>query len=980
MKRFFCLVFTCLMAMLVSRAAFASNFLDLPIIGDDYSLYQGWFYNTTSITGSTTHEGIDFYCNLDDPIVAAADGVAMAAYGGGYGNLVRIRHSNGMETLYAHLNSVVSSIPYMGNTSGDRNDTNYSSWTTVSAGDVVGYCGSTQTNTIHLHFELTTSGYGPACGCRVDPFNIKSTVGVYPDDDTTASEVSGHYWGTWPPTYVGPTCTLETRDAYTDPRPMSLTTVSENGSAYDFHQYYVQDREYHLLNIGDMNTATRTYSNPVILAQGSVAYHYQWLNGDVNGDSYDDIVEIQHLSSTQFSEVVWLSNGDGSFQSQVVWQTVTTGLLTSGQNHYFLGDVNNDGKDDVVIGRDEGAEVVIWWQCLSSGSSFNACSYWNGDSERVTAGKFWDNNVFLLGDVTGDGKADLVRGYNTAGQTDPCSTTSTYDLADGYSLRWKVLPGGSSTLSDFWGTNSGCLSSAYLLGDEDGDGKQDLVEVRFEDAKTGHVYVRTSIGTGFNDAESWKNDFGSPNMNYASYDVMGDNSRDALLSHSSGSGQKIKVVRASDQGYFKRGHTYSNEIGITGSGTWLPGHYGDLELLNGTEQVCASSGASTFSYSYTDGTLWDVDGTVYEFWTSDEAWHGYGSSDAFDACGNDWDSIEEVSSSVFSWEPVGSVISNSYECGVTHQNDVYAWNGTVYKISGSGTKQGFTSPGAFLGCGYAWGDLDFLSSEEYSILTTLSDGSAISYVGDCGYAEDLIVREVTTGALVQWTMDGSTVASWSSLGSSSLEWEVVGAGDFNRDGSLDLLWRRLSSPYDLYAWLMDGSTVSSSVLVSSSTDSGWVIRGVFDFTYDGEPDILWKNQSSGALSLWEMNDTSYVSSITVASATSTDWDIRAIGDLTGEGDPDILWRDSVTGALSLWEMDGTSYVSSITIASSSSLDWDVEAIGDYTSDGENDLLWRNPDTGDMAVWEMSGTSYVSFVSMAWSSPAWDLVAAGKMAE
>ncbi len=86
------------------------------------------------------HKGIDLNLNTGDTVVAAWSGkVRYAKYNaGGYGNLVIIRHSNGLETFYAHLSKVLVA----------PNDE-------VSAGDFIGLGGNTgHSYGAHLHFEV----------------------------------------------------------------------------------------------------------------------------------------------------------------------------------------------------------------------------------------------------------------------------------------------------------------------------------------------------------------------------------------------------------------------------------------------------------------------------------------------------------------------------------------------------------------------------------------------------------------------------------------------------------------------------------------------------------------------------------------------------------------------------------------------------------------------------------------------------------
>ncbi len=57
------------------------------------------------------HQGIDFAAGTGTPVLAPADGVVVEARRwGGYGNWLRIRHANGLETGYGHLSRYGSGI------------------------------------------------------------------------------------------------------------------------------------------------------------------------------------------------------------------------------------------------------------------------------------------------------------------------------------------------------------------------------------------------------------------------------------------------------------------------------------------------------------------------------------------------------------------------------------------------------------------------------------------------------------------------------------------------------------------------------------------------------------------------------------------------------------------------------------------------------------------------------------------------------
>ena len=105
------------------------------------------------------HQGIDFAAGSGTPVVAPADGVVVEARRwGGYGNWLRIRHANGLESGYGHLSRYASGVR-----AGQR----------VSQGQVVAYVGSTGASTgPHLHYEIWRRGQ------RINPAGIRTQEGT----------------------------------------------------------------------------------------------------------------------------------------------------------------------------------------------------------------------------------------------------------------------------------------------------------------------------------------------------------------------------------------------------------------------------------------------------------------------------------------------------------------------------------------------------------------------------------------------------------------------------------------------------------------------------------------------------------------------------------------------------------------------------------------------------------------------------------
>ena len=89
-----------------------------------------------------------------------------------------------------------------------------------------------------------------------------------------------------------------------------------------------------------------------------------------------------------------------------------------------------------------------------------------------------------------------------------------------------------------------------------------------------------------------------------------------------------------------------------------------------------------------------------------------------------------------------------------------------------------------------------------------------------------------------------------------------------------------------------------------------------DFLNDGTSDVLWRNQSNGALTLWEVSNTGVVTANSVTFAgnpvvPSPAWSINAISDFTGDGNSDLLWRNQNTGAMAEWLMNGSTITASV---------------------------------------------------------------------
>jgi murein DD-endopeptidase MepM/ murein hydrolase activator NlpD len=108
---------------------------------------------------SKMHTGIDFAAPVRTPIYAAGNGV-IEEIGpkNGYGNYVRVKHNQQIETAYAHLSKFGEGIRRGGR---------------VQQGDIIGYVGTTGRSTgPHLHYEVLRGGR------QINPMSVDLPTGV----------------------------------------------------------------------------------------------------------------------------------------------------------------------------------------------------------------------------------------------------------------------------------------------------------------------------------------------------------------------------------------------------------------------------------------------------------------------------------------------------------------------------------------------------------------------------------------------------------------------------------------------------------------------------------------------------------------------------------------------------------------------------------------------------------------------------------
>jgi len=184
------------------------------------------------------------------------------------------------------------------------------------------------------------------------------------------------------------------------------------------------------------------------------------LTGDVNGDGKSDLVWMFTYQSTLY-RVVYLANANGDGFTEISLQDDTFNN-TWQDNQYLLGDVNGDGKADIVhtykTGDNNGRTVYL--------ASAAGTSHIKKDSVSPNEGVAnHSHRRFSIVDLNGDGRSDLIYTYNNGVIFGWKNYTANMD-GEGFTLQ----ESNETTDSDPTHQNH-----AYQLGDVNADGKTDLV-------------------------------------------------------------------------------------------------------------------------------------------------------------------------------------------------------------------------------------------------------------------------------------------------------------------------------------------------------------------------------------------------------------------------------------------------------------------------------------------------------------------------
>jgi len=230
---------------------------------------------------------------------------------------------------------------------------------------------------------------------------------------------------------------------------------------------------------------------------------------------------------------------------------------------------------------------------------------------------------------------------------------------------------------------------------------------------------------------------------------------------------------------------------------------------------------------------------------------------------------------------------------------------------------------------------------------------------------DLLLRNLSYVGIWDYEAGGAYTPRY--MGLVDYPWDVVGAGDYNADGTSDILFLHPSTGAIGY-WAVVNGALSEFIPLRWSTGAEWHVvssRKRSDFDGDGRDEILWQSDA-GQLGMYVITgDGPEEFEWVVLGTFDPAWKVIGTGDFTADGREDILWRHATAHSVGYFQMNGAS-IQGWTELPGLDADWHLGTIGDVTGDGFDDIYWlrKSAAQGEVAkfdgYWDMSGGTVNAF--------------------
>jgi hypothetical protein len=231
-------------------------------------------------------------------------------------------------------------------------------------------------------------------------------------------------------------------------------------------------------------------------------------------------------------------------------------------------------------------------------------------------------------------------------------------------------------------------------------------------------------------------------------------------------------------------------------------------------------------------------------------------------------------------------------------------------------------------------------------------GSNIAFDGAGDFNRDGLsdlLAHTDTGAvrsLLAFHMTPEGVGGASTIGNLGIDWVADAFGDFNHDTTTDILLHQDSGGTRTFEALSINDYAVQSAAIVQVAGADWNVDGTGDFNHDGTSDILEHRVVGASMNVQVVTlNNNVVQSVSLLGTIGSDWQIDGMGDFNHDGTSDILMHRD-TGTIRTAEIltINNNTVVSGTVVAQIGANFQIDGIGDFNHDGTSDIA-MHADTG-----------------------------------